>query len=68
VPLGHKLVDVVVVAVVYAVDVSKPTVAAHPLTITYAFLGEGRHPADGQRPLARQGGRMALPRTRVNTG
>jgi hypothetical protein len=38
------LVDVVVEAVVKAVDVSKPTVPACPLAITYPSLSEARHP------------------------
>jgi hypothetical protein len=33
----------VVEAVVYAVDVGKPTVPACPLPITYTYLGEGNH-------------------------
>jgi hypothetical protein len=41
--LCHKLIDVVVIAVVYAVDVSKPSVPACPLTIAYPTLGEGRN-------------------------
>jgi hypothetical protein len=31
-------------AVVKAVDVSKPTVSAHPLTIAYPTLSEANHP------------------------
>jgi hypothetical protein len=42
--LGQKLIDVVVVAVVYAVDVGKPAVPACPLTVAYPPLGEARHP------------------------
>jgi hypothetical protein len=42
--LGHKLINVVVVAVVYAVDVGKPTVPTRPLPITYPTLCEARHP------------------------
>jgi hypothetical protein len=42
--LGQKLVYVVVVAVVYAVDVAQPTAPACPLPITYPALGEARHP------------------------
>ena len=42
--LGHELVHVVVVSVVQAVDVVKPSVPARPLPITYPPLGEGRHP------------------------
>ncbi len=42
--LGHKLVDVVIVAVVYAMDVAQPTVPACPLPITNPTLSEGRHP------------------------
>jgi hypothetical protein len=34
--LRHKLIDVVIVTVVYAVDVSQPTVPACPLPIAYA--------------------------------
>jgi hypothetical protein len=41
--LGHKLIDVVVEAVVYAVDVGEPTVPACPLTINYPTLSERRH-------------------------
>ena len=41
--LGHELVYVVVVAVVNAADVSKPSVPACPLTIAYPTLGEGRN-------------------------
>ena len=42
--LGHELVDVVVVAVVYAVDVAQPTVPACPLWITHPPLREADHP------------------------
>jgi hypothetical protein len=42
--LGHELVYVVVEAVVYAVDVGKPTVLARPLSIAYPSLGEACHP------------------------
>src|SRR5215211_283605 len=41
----HKLVDVVVEAVVDAVDVGKPTVPACPLPITYSSLSEADHPS-----------------------
>jgi hypothetical protein len=34
----------VVVAVVYAVDLTKPTVPASPLPISYPPLGEANHP------------------------
>jgi hypothetical protein len=34
----------VVEAVVYAVDVGKPSVPMRPLTIIYTAVGEGRHP------------------------
>src|SRR5215208_3725465 len=40
----QKLVDVVVEAVVYAVDVGKPSVPACPLPMTYPSLSEARHP------------------------
>jgi hypothetical protein len=43
--LSHKLINVVVVAVVYGVDVGKPTVPASPLTIAYPTLSEANHPA-----------------------
>jgi hypothetical protein len=36
--LRHKLINVVVVAVVYAVDVAWPSVPARPLPITYPTL------------------------------
>jgi hypothetical protein len=42
--LGHKLVDVVVVAVVYAVDVVEPTVPTCPLPVTEPPFGERRYP------------------------
>jgi hypothetical protein len=42
--LHHKLVDVVVVAVIKAVDVAQPSVPACPLAIAYTPLGEARHP------------------------
>src|SRR5215211_428785 len=42
--LAHKLIDVVVEAVVYAMDVAQLTVPACPLPITYPPLGEGSHP------------------------
>jgi hypothetical protein len=42
---GHKLIYVVVEAVVYGVDVSKPTVPACPLPLTYPSLGEANHPS-----------------------
>jgi hypothetical protein len=42
--LGHELIDVVVVAVVQAVDVVEPTVPACPITVTYTPFGEARHP------------------------
>src|SRR5215210_1401141 len=53
--LHHKPIDVVVVAVVYAVDRAQPTVPACPLTITYPTLGEGsalprRGARSGSRP------------------
>jgi hypothetical protein len=41
--LGHKHIYVVVVAVVYAVDVSKPSAPACPLPITDSTLGEANH-------------------------
>jgi hypothetical protein len=41
--LGHKLINVVIETVVYAVDVSKPSVPACPLTISYPPLGEADH-------------------------
>jgi hypothetical protein len=42
--LGHKLIDVVVVAVVYAVDITYPATRARPLTVAYPTLGEAHHP------------------------
>ncbi len=42
--LGHKLIYIVVVAVVYAMDVTMPTVPACPRPITDTTLGEGCHP------------------------
>jgi hypothetical protein len=42
--LGHELIDVVVVAVVQAVDVVEPTVPACPITVTYTPFGEAHHP------------------------
>ena len=42
--LGHKLVYVVVVAVVEAVDVTQVPVPARPLAVAYPALGEARHP------------------------
>jgi hypothetical protein len=41
--LGHELIDVVVVAVVQAVDVVEPTVPACPFTVAYTPLGEAHH-------------------------
>jgi hypothetical protein len=41
--LGHKLVYVVVVTVVEAVDVVQLAVPARPLAIAYPTLGEARH-------------------------
>ena len=49
--LSHKLVDVVVETVVYAVDLAQPTVHACPLPIAYPSLGEARHPAGGEVPV-----------------
>src|SRR5215207_5494109 len=40
----HKLVNVMVVAVVYAVDVRYPSAPACPLPIAYPSLSEARHP------------------------
>ena len=42
--LPDKLVYVVVVPVVQAVDVVEPSVPARPLPITYTSLSEARHP------------------------
>jgi len=42
--LRHKLVNIVVEAVVYAVDVTQPTAPACPLPLPYPAFGEGRHP------------------------
>src|SRR5215212_5287800 len=42
--LGHKLVDVVVEAVVDGVDVVEPSVPPRPLAVTDPPLGEARHP------------------------
>ena len=51
--LGHKLIDVVVIAVVDAVDVVQPSAPACSLTITYSTLREGRHlHTIGIQPLA----------------
>src|SRR5215210_5963169 len=51
--LGHKLVYVMVVAVLKAMDISKPTAPACPLPITYPSLGERCHPdAIGEKPIA----------------
>src|SRR5215203_3134964 len=41
--LGHKLVYVVVVAVVYPVDLSELAVPACPLAVAYLTLGEARY-------------------------
>jgi hypothetical protein len=43
--LRHKLIDVVVVAIVDAVDVAKPAVPACPLPVAYPTLSEANHPA-----------------------
>jgi hypothetical protein len=43
--LGHKLIDVVVEAVVEVVDVSEPTVPTCSLPIADPSLGEANHPA-----------------------
>jgi hypothetical protein len=49
----HKLVDVVVEAVVKAVDVAQPPVPTHPLTVANTTLGEARHPHDiGEQTVA----------------
>ena len=49
----HKLVDVVVEAVVYAVDVVEPSAPSCPLTITYPSLSEARHPTTiDKQPVA----------------
>jgi hypothetical protein len=37
--LGHKLINVVIVAVVHAVDVAQPIVPSHLLTVAYPPLG-----------------------------
>src|SRR5829696_3944324 len=51
--LRHKLIDVVVITVVNAVDVSKPTAPACPLPIAYTPLGEARHPTTiDKQPVA----------------
>jgi hypothetical protein len=51
--LGHKLIDVVVVAVVDAVDVVQPSAPACSLTIAYPPLSERRHlHTIGIQPLA----------------
>jgi hypothetical protein len=42
--LCRKLINVVVIAVVDAVDVAKPSAPACPLTVTYPTLSEGCHP------------------------
>ena len=41
--LGHKLIYVMIEAVVQAVDGAQPTVPACPLAIAYPPLGEARH-------------------------
>jgi hypothetical protein len=42
--LGYKLINVVVVAVVYAVDVLQVSAPACPLAVTYPTLSKRRHP------------------------
>ena len=49
----HKLVDIVVKAVVKAVDVGKPTAPTCPLPITYPSLGEANDPGTiGEKTVA----------------
>jgi hypothetical protein len=53
----HKLVYVVVVTVVQAVDLAQPSVPACPLPIAYASPGEARYPAGGEVPPRGRGQR-----------
>jgi hypothetical protein len=51
--LRHELIDVVVVAVVFAVDVAQPSAPARPLPITDPILSEGRYPTTiDKQPVA----------------
>src|SRR5829696_7987167 len=42
--LRHKLINVVIVAIVYAVDVAQTPVPACPLTVAQTTFSEGCHP------------------------
>ena len=51
--LSHKLINVVVVAVIYAVDVLKPSAPKRPLTIAHPTLGKRGHLDNvGVKPVA----------------
>ena len=63
--LGHKLINVVVIAIVYGVDVSAPT---SPLSIAHTTVGEPSNPSRQVRGVEAEAEVMIFDLDHVPTG